>query len=270
MSTPTTTTGAPRPLTLAVVSAGMSDASSTSLLADRLTGAVREALAPVPVRVERIELRPLAHAIADHLLTGFPGPQLAQALAVLDRADAVVAATPTYQASYSGLFKSFADLIGADVLEDVPVLVAATGGSARHSLVLDTALRPLFTHLRALVLPVGVYAATEDWAGPELEARIRRAGAQLARHLTPVGQGAPGGSGASGTGGAAGGPGPAGTEAAAGGSGPAGADGAAGSPGADRGPAPAAPALPATAPSGPVYDGTAVPAFADLLAGTAR
>ncbi|GEO91209.1 CE1759 family FMN reductase [Kocuria flava] len=266
MSTPTTT-GAPRPLTLAVVSAGMSDASSTSLLADRLTGAVREALAPVPVRVERIELRPLAHAIADHLLTGFPGPQLAQALAALDRADAVVAATPTYQASYSGLFKSFADLIGADVLEDVPVLVAATGGSARHSLVLDTALRPLFTHLRALVLPVGVYAATEDWAGPELEARIRRAGAQLARHLAPAAQGAPG---ASGAGGAAGGPGPAGTDAAAGGSGPAGTDGAAGTPGADRGPAPAAPARRATAPSGPVYDGTAVPAFADLLAGTTR
>ncbi|WP_257879643.1 CE1759 family FMN reductase [Kocuria flava] len=256
MSTPTTT-GAPRPLTLAVVSAGMSDASSTSLLADRLTGAVREALAPVPVRVERIELRPLAHAIADHLLTGFPGPQLAQALAVLDRADAVVAATPTYQASYSGLFKSFADLVGGDVLEDVPVLVAATGGSARHSLVLDTALRPLFTHLRALVLPVGVYAATEDWAGPELEARIRRAGAQLARHLAPAAQGAPGVPGSSGTG-------------AAGGSGAAGADGAAGAPGADRGPAPAGPALRATASSGPVYDGTAVPAFADLLAGTAR
>ncbi|MCD1145230.1 NAD(P)H-dependent oxidoreductase [Kocuria sp. LUK] len=262
MSTPTTT-GAPRPLTLAVVSAGMSDASSTSLLADRLTGAVREALSPVPVRVERIELRPLAHAIADHLLTGFPGPQLAQALAVLDRADAVVAATPTYQASYSGLFKSFADLVGADVLEDVPVLVAATGGSARHSLVLDTALRPLFTHLRALVLPVGVYAATEDWAGPELETRIRRAGAQLARHLAPAAQGAPG---SSGTGGAAGGPGRAGTDAA-GGSGAAGADGA---PGADRGPAPAGPAPRASAPSGPVYDGTAVPAFADLLAGTAR
>lgn len=174
---------AARPLTVAVVSAGMSDASSTSLLADRLAEAARDGLAGTPVRIERVDLRPLAHAVADHLLTGFPGPELRTALDTVAGADALIAATPTYKASYSGLFKSFFDLVDDAALEDVPVLVAATGGTARHSLMLDTAMRPLFTHLKALVLPLGVYAATEDWAGGSLESRIRRAGAQLARSI---------------------------------------------------------------------------------------
>ena len=179
---------APRPLTVAVVSAGMSDASSTSLLADRLAEAARDGLAGTPVRIERVDLRPLAHAVADHLLTGFPGPELRTALDTVTGADALIAATPTYKASYSGLFKSFFDLVDDAALEDVPVLVAATGGTARHSLMLDTAMRPLFTHLKALVLPLGVYAATEDWAGGSLESRIRRAGAQLARSIAPGAQ----------------------------------------------------------------------------------
>lgn len=183
----TTTTPDPggRPLRVAVVSAGMSDASSTRLLADRLVEATREGLGGVPVRIERVDLRPLAHAVADHLLTGFPAPALRAALEAVTGADALIAATPTFKASYSGLFKSFFDLVEDGALADLPVLVAATGGTARHSLMLDTAMRPLFTHLKALVLPLGVYAATEDWAGETLEPRIRRAGAQLAGLLAP-------------------------------------------------------------------------------------
>jgi FMN reductase len=170
---------------LVVVSAGMSDASSTRLLADRLTAATHDALGPAPVRTTRVDLRPLAHAITDHLLTGFPAPDLREALEAVVGADALIAATPTYKASYAGLFKSFFDLVEDGALEGLPVLVAATGGSARHSLMLDTALRPLFAHLKALVLPLGVYAATEDWAGEELQGRVRRAGAQLAAQLAP-------------------------------------------------------------------------------------
>ncbi|GEO96137.1 FMN reductase [Kocuria turfanensis] len=179
------TPGAARPVHLVVVSAGMSDASSTRLLADRLTEATRDALGPAPVRITRVDLRPLAHAITDHLLTGFPAPDLREALEAVSGADALIAATPTFKASYAGLFKSFFDLVEDDALEGLPVLVAATGGTARHSLMLDTALRPLFAYLKALVLPLGVYAATEDWAGEELPARIRRAGAHLAAQLAP-------------------------------------------------------------------------------------
>ncbi|MGQ1837925.1 CE1759 family FMN reductase [Kocuria turfanensis] len=179
------TPGAARPVRLVVVSAGMSEASSTRLLADRLTEATRDALGPAPVRITRVDLRPLAHAITDHLLTGFPAPDLGEALEAVSGADALIAATPTFKASYAGLFKSFFDLVEEDALEGLPVLVAATGGTARHSLMLDTALRPLFAYLKAFVLPLGVYAATEDWAGEELQARIRRAGAHLAAQLAP-------------------------------------------------------------------------------------
>lgn len=184
--TTTTGTGAVRPITVVVVSAGMSDASSTRLLADRLAEAARDSLVGVPVQIMDVDVRPLAHAITDHLLTGFPAPQLRAALETVTGADALIAATPTFKASYSGLFKSFFDLFEEGALENLPVLVAATGGTARHSLMLDTAMRPLFAYLKALVLPLGVYAATEDWAGNSLDARIRGAGGHLASMLAPV------------------------------------------------------------------------------------
>ena len=160
-----------------VVSAGLSVPSSTRLLGDRIADAVVRATAgPLgSVEVEVVELRPLAHALADHLLTGFPSPELAAALETVRRADALVAVTPVFTASYSGLFKTFFDVLDPDALRGVPVLVAATAGTARHSLVLDHALRPLFGYLRAVVVPTGVFAATDDFAGTDLDGRITRA-----------------------------------------------------------------------------------------------
>ena len=64
-------------------------------------------------------------------------------------ADGLIAATPIFSASYSGLFKMFFDVIERDGLAGKPVLLAATGGTARHSLALDHALRPLFAYLGA-------------------------------------------------------------------------------------------------------------------------
>ncbi len=81
--------------------------------------------------------------------------------------------------------------------------MAATGGSPRHSLVLDTAMRPLMSYLKALTLPIGVYAATEDWADASLQSRIERAGAALAGMLgasAAGGDGAASGTGRSGAG----------------------------------------------------------------------
>lgn len=177
---------------LVVVSAGLSTPSSTRLLADRLAEAVREQLAPRGHAVETVvvELRELAVAIANNLVTGFPPPQLAVAIDALTGADGLITVTPVFSASYSGLFKSFFDLIDPDALTGTPVLVAATGGTARHSLVLEHALRPLFAYLRAAVVPTAVYAASEDWGsgGDEyaegLPARIRRAAGELAALMT--------------------------------------------------------------------------------------
>ena len=108
------------------------------------------------------------------------------ALDSLAGADAVIAVTPVYQGSYSGLFKTFFDVVDRESLRGTPVLLAATGGTARHSLVLEYAMRPLFAHLGASPVGTGVFAASEDWgaagaAGQGLTARIERAGTELAR-----------------------------------------------------------------------------------------
>ncbi|MET7697010.1 CE1759 family FMN reductase [Streptomyces sp. NPDC005485] len=169
---------------LVVVSAGLSVPSSTRLLADRLTAAtVRHAGPDADVDVQVVELRDLATDIANHMVTGFPAARLAAALDAVAAADGLIAVTPVFSGSYSGLFKSFFDVIDKDSLTGKPVLVGATGGTARHSLVTEHALRPLFSYLRALVLPTAVYAASEDWGDEGLEGRIERAGAELARFM---------------------------------------------------------------------------------------
>ncbi|MFF3676096.1 CE1759 family FMN reductase [Streptomyces sp. NPDC002120] len=170
---------------LIVVSAGLSSPSSTRLLADRLTAAT---LRHTDAEPEVIELRDLATEIAQHLVTGFPPARLATALDAVAAADGLIAVTPVFAASYSGLFKSFFDVIDKDALTGKPVLLGATGGTARHSLVTEHALRPLFTHLRALVLPTAVYAASQDWGQEGLAQRTARAGAELARFMTPTPQ----------------------------------------------------------------------------------
>ncbi|GAA4745170.1 NAD(P)H-dependent oxidoreductase [Nocardioides endophyticus] len=163
---------------LVVISAGLSIPSSTKLLADRLTAATVEALEDV--EVTHVELRDLAHQVTDQLLTGFPGAELSAAQEAVRAADGLIVVTPVFSASYSGLFKSFFDVLEIGALDGKPVLVAATAGTARHSLVLEHALRPLFAYLHAVVVPTGVFAATEDFAGTDLASRVARAAGELA------------------------------------------------------------------------------------------
>lgn len=172
---------------IVVVSGGLRSPSSTRLLADQLGEATRAALADAApaddVAVRHVDLRDHAHAIADALLTGFPTGALKDALGDVVAADALVVVTPVFQASYGGLFKSFVDLVEAGSIRGVPVLLAATGGTERHSLVIEHALRPLFSYLGALTVPTGVYAATADFGGDgsaELARRIARAARELA------------------------------------------------------------------------------------------
>jgi FMN reductase len=167
---------------LVVVTAGLSTPSSTRILADRLTAASVAALeaAGAGVDVEVVELRDLAHAITDNLLTGFPSGALGDALSALADADAVIAVSPVFSASYSGLFKSFFDVLDPAALDGTPVLMGATAGTARHSLVLEHALRPLFAHLHAAPQPTAVFAASEDFGSAGLADRIERAAGELA------------------------------------------------------------------------------------------
>ena len=167
---------------LVVVTAGLSNPSSTRILADRLAAASVRALEAggLGVDVEVVELRDLAHAITDNLLTGFPSGALADAVASVAAADAVIAVTPVFSASYSGLFKSFFDVLEPEALEGKPVLMAATAGTARHSLVLEHALRPLFSYLHAVPVSTAVFAASEDFGSRGLADRVERAAGELA------------------------------------------------------------------------------------------
>ncbi|MFL6022702.1 MAG: CE1759 family FMN reductase [Marmoricola sp.] len=167
---------------LVVVSAGLSDPSSTSLLAKLLTDAT-VAAAGQDLEVIHVELRPLAHALTDHLLTGFASAELAGAQQAVARADAVIAVTPVFSASYSGLFKTFFDVLEQGALDGTPVLLGATAGTARHSLVIEHALRPLMAYLHAVPVPTGVFAASEDFGGRDLEVRVKRAAGELATLL---------------------------------------------------------------------------------------
>jgi FMN reductase len=100
-------------------------------------------------------------------------------------ADGLITVTPIFSASYNGLFKLFLDALEEGALDGRPTLIAATGGTGRHSLALEHAVRPLMTYLHAVAVPTAVFAAPEDWAGgatgvPALDRRIARAAGELA------------------------------------------------------------------------------------------
>ncbi|MFF3410278.1 FMN reductase [Streptomyces sp. NPDC002742] len=181
---------------LVVVSAGLSVPSSTRLLADRLAAATA-GRAPGTVDLRVVELRDLAVEIAHNFTNGFPGRALSAAIDDVTSADGLIVVTPVFSASYSGLFKSFFDVLDKDALAGKPVLIAATGGTGRHSLVLEHALRPLFAYLRAVVVPTGVYAASEDWGAEGLAERVERAAGELASLMAALSGPSPSGSPAS-------------------------------------------------------------------------
>ena len=159
-----------------VVNGGLGQPSSTRLLAERLGAATSDALLEhgVEAEVDIIDLRGLAHPLADAVVTGFATGELRGALDALSAADGVIAVSPVYQASFSGLFKMFFDVLDEGALAGTPVLLAATAGTARHSLVLEHALRPMFAYLKAVAAPSGVFAASEDWGSARAEQSLGR------------------------------------------------------------------------------------------------
>ena len=140
-----------RTANIAVVSAGLSVPSSTRLLADRLAAATVDG----PARPRDRRRGPGRRAARARPRPGRPpGHRLPQRRPAATRSTpspaptALIAVTPIFAASYSGLFKTFFDVIEEDALAGKPVLLGATAGTARHSLALDHALRPLFAYLR--------------------------------------------------------------------------------------------------------------------------
>jgi FMN reductase len=166
---------------LAVVSAGTGDPSSTRLLADRTAerAAALVARNGNTVTVNVIELREISADISTALVSQLITPKLQKAVDILGQADGIIASTPVYKAGPSGLFTSFFHALDNDLLIGKPVVLAATAGTARHALVADDQMRPLFAYLRTMTVPTSLFAAPEDWSDPALNKRIDRAALEL-------------------------------------------------------------------------------------------
>lgn len=179
---------------ITVLSAGLGVPSSSRLLADQLAASAEHHLAEAgyAVEIQVLELRDLAVDIANNFVTGYAAPKLAEVIAAVEASDGIIAVSPVFSASYSGLFKSFIDVLDPKSLEGKAVLLGATAGTDRHQMVLDFAMRPLFTYLRTRIASTAVFAGPQDWGnnddgGSPLSARIDRAAGEFAGLL----QGAP-------------------------------------------------------------------------------
>ncbi|MDQ0827985.1 FMN reductase [Arthrobacter sp. B2I5] len=175
---------------ITVLSAGLGVPSSSRLLADQLSSAAEQQLraSGYEVAVDVVELRDLAVDIANNFVTGYAAPRLAEVIAGVEASEGIIAVTPVFSASYSGLFKSFMDVLDPKSLDGKAVLLGATGGTDRHQMVLDYALRPLFSYLRTRIAATGVFAGPQDWGtaeegGASLADRVERAAGELARLL---------------------------------------------------------------------------------------
>lgn len=171
-----------RPLRIVAVSGGLQRPSRATTLCEHLLDLIGE---QVPNSPELVELGQLAPHLAGALWRSQLPEAVERQLLAVERADVLVVATPVYRGSYTGLFKHFFDFIDQDALVDTPILLAATGGSERHALVIDHQLRPLFSFFQARTLPLGVYATDRDFADGRLHshALIERARLAVQRAL---------------------------------------------------------------------------------------
>lgn len=176
---------------LMVISAGLSSPSTTRHVADQISAAVRTAVTArgEELQVSTVEVREYANDLTQLMLTGISSPELDELKQDISQADGLVAVSPVFQGSYSGLFKMLFDALSTDALNAMPTIVAATAGSERHSLVTEYAMRPLLTYLRANVVPTSLFAATSDFGsgdGAAFKRRVARSANELAGQILQV------------------------------------------------------------------------------------
>jgi FMN reductase len=171
-----------RPLRLVAVSGGMQRPSKSTSLSAHLLDLIA---ASIPCEQHLMELGQIAPQLAGALWRSQLPVTAERELAAVEQADVLVVTTPVYRGSYTGMFKHFFDFIDQDALIDKPILLAATGGSDRHALVIEHQLRPLFSFFQARTLPLGVYATDKDFVDCQLndEALLERARFAVQRAL---------------------------------------------------------------------------------------
>lgn len=181
-------------LSIVAVAGSVTRPSRTSALVAAVAASVAER---VPAAVQVIELVDAARHLFAALTPDRLSNEARDLVDAVEGADLLVVGTPVYRASYTGALKHLFDLSRRDAFAGKPVVLAATGGSELHGLVIEHQLRPLFGFFNALCVPTGVYATEADFrdyrvVGPSVLDRIERAAAEAAgllqaRSLVPAG-----------------------------------------------------------------------------------
>lgn len=167
---------------ISIITGGLALHSSSAQLADRFKDAVKAEATNRDLQpsIRTHHLSQYCYEIADFISNGYPEGELEALIAEVQDTDGIITVSPTFQASYSGLFKSFWDLLSMDDVAGTPTIVGATGGSPRQSMVLDYAMRPLFTFLHADVVPTAIYATPNDLSVTEtLAERVHQSAREL-------------------------------------------------------------------------------------------
>ncbi|GAA3932056.1 NAD(P)H-dependent oxidoreductase [Microbacterium soli] len=169
-------------LAVAVVNGSPSRRSKTVGLTELISEVLADVLAEDGIEVEmsRIDVYGLGPGLNGAREREDVSEAAEAALRRVETADLVIAATPVFRGSYTGMFKHFFDLIDQYALANTPVLLAATGGGEHHALVLEHAMRPLFGFFQAMTVPVAVFASSADFDGtvpltPRIHGRVETA-----------------------------------------------------------------------------------------------
>jgi FMN reductase len=170
---------------------GFAGSSSRPSRTRNLVEAIANAAArPSGATVSLFDLQEIHPSLGSTLDPRSAPADLAQLIARISAADALVVGTPIYKGTFTGLFKHLFDLIEPKALKGKPIVLSATGGSERHALAIDHGLRPLFAFFSADIIASGVYAAEADFVdyqphSPGLLKGIERAAEELDWRLQP-------------------------------------------------------------------------------------
>ena len=166
-----------RTLKVVAVSGSLKNPSKTTALVEAIVAALGTA---IPIDSHLITLTQLGPHLAGALNRKELPAEAEAELQRIESADVLIVASPVYRASFTGLFKHLFDFVDQYALVDTPVLLAASGGSERHALIIEHQFRPLFAFFQALTLPIGIYAHDSDFtdykiSNPDLQSRIEKA-----------------------------------------------------------------------------------------------
>ncbi|AZO76152.1 FMN reductase [Mesorhizobium sp. M1D.F.Ca.ET.043.01.1.1] len=143
------------------VSGNLTRPSKTRLFVDQIVGQVAKKIGAASTTFDVEDLGP---SFAQARRFSDLDPSARNIVEQLSSAAVLVVGSPTFKGSYTGLFKHFFDLLDPSSLKGKPIILAATGGGERHSLVVEHQLRPLFGFFEALTIPTGIYASDRDFA----------------------------------------------------------------------------------------------------------